>query len=251
MLDPLADDDDGDRPTTLVGGDDRSPGATFSEAPQGFGEAPAGFGDAPAGFGAPPAGMASPAAPPAAPPPPVPPPPGPPPDASLQRGSVEAIGAASTVDELKAVLDPLSRWEYGTEQKAAVERAKTYISGSDSGVLAAVFVSSINEWKVAQPRVLVLSNSAYYRVTYNPKNGKIDHFNKTGLEKIRVLEKTVTGLKVYLSEQDGRTSVGKWMSSWTKKEKARARARNSAQLGAQFGAILRRPLSTTASAERV
>ena len=125
--------------------------------------------------------------------------------------------------ELKAVLDPLSRWEYGTEQKAAVERAKTYISGSDSGVLAAVFVSSINEWKVAQPRVLVLSNSAYYRVTYNPKNGKIDHFNKTGLEKIRVLEKTVTGLKVYLSEQDGRTSVGKWMSSWTKKEKARAR----------------------------
>ena len=91
-------------------------------------------------------------------------------------------------------------------------------------MLAAVFVSSINEWKVAQPRVLVLSNSAYYRVTYNPKNGKIDHFNKTGLEKIRVLEKTVTGLKVYLSEQDGRTSVGKWMSSWTKKEKARARA---------------------------
>ena len=39
MLDPLADDDD-DRPTTLVGGNDRSPGATFSEAPQGFGEAP-------------------------------------------------------------------------------------------------------------------------------------------------------------------------------------------------------------------
>ena len=81
--------------------------------------------------------------------------------------------------------------------------------------------------------------------SYNPKNGKIDHFNKTGLEKIRVLEKTVTGLKVYLSEQDGRTSVGKWMSSWTKKEKARARA--------QFGAIRRaiRRNSPTASLHRL
>ena len=72
---------------------------------------------------------------------------------------------------------------------------------------------SINEWKVSQPRVVILTRTAYYRVTYNPKNGKIDHYHKTTLDKVRVLEKTVTGLKVYLTEQDGKTSVSK-MAGW-------------------------------------
>ena len=49
------------------------------------------------------------------------------------------------------------------------------MEGSDKDFLAGFFVMSINEWKVSQPRVLILTRSAYYRVTYNPKNGKIDH----------------------------------------------------------------------------
>ena len=67
--------------------------------------------------------------------------------------------------------------------------------------------------QVSQPRVVILTRTAYYRVTYNPKNGKIDHYHKTTLDKVRVLEKTVTGLKVYLTEQDGKTSVSK-MAGW-------------------------------------
>ena len=66
---------------------------------------------------------------------------------------------------------------------------------------------SINEWKVSQPRVVILTRTAYYRVTYNPKNGKIDHYHKTTLDKLRVLEKTVNGLKVYLTEQAKRPST--------------------------------------------
>ena len=80
-------------------------------------------------------------------------------------------------------------------------------------VIGAFFVNSINEWRVAQPRVIVLSRTAFYRVSYNPKNGKIDHYNKTPLEKLRVLEKTVTGLKVYLTEQEGSSGPRKWMGS--------------------------------------
>lgn len=65
-------------------------------------------------------------------------------------------------------------------------RAKTYIDGSDKTVFAAFYVSSINEWKIAQPRVLVLSEKAYYRVQYTHKTGAIDHYHKTELTKSRL-----------------------------------------------------------------
>lgn len=80
-------------------------------------------------------------------------------------------------------------------------------------------VSSINEWKIAQPRVLVLTRSAYYRVTYSHKHGRIDHYQKTSLGKLKVLEKTATGLKVYTTEQDGNASIGKRFSSMFSKKK--------------------------------
>ena len=62
------------------------------------------------------------------------------------------------------------------------------MTGSDKDFLGGFFVMSINEWKVSQPRVVILTRTAYYRVTYNPKNGKIDHYHKTTLDK--VLENT-------------------------------------------------------------
>ena len=79
---------------------------------------------------------------------------------------------------------------------AGIQRAKTYVQGSDKDVLCGFFVSSINEWKLSQPRVLVLSRTAYYRVTYSHKYGRIDHYHKTPLNKLRVFEKTATGMKV-------------------------------------------------------
>ena len=104
------------------------------------------------------------------------------------------------------------------DQAAGVTRAKTYVQGSDKDVLCGFFVNSINEWKIAQPRVIVLTHSAYYRVTYSHKYGRIDHYHKTPLNKLRVLEKTATGIKIYLTEQDGNASIGKKLSGWFSKK---------------------------------
>lgn len=98
-------------------------------------------------------------------------------------------------------------------------RAKTYVSGSDTGVLTAFYVSSINEWRIRQERVLVLTKTAYYRTTYDPKKGKIDHYHKTPLDEVRAIEKTANGVKIYLTKQDGRKSVAKMFGGMIKKAK--------------------------------
>lgn len=132
---------------------------------------------------------------------------------------VTNITSATSFDALIAALKPLSAWQYGAEQAAGIERAKTYVQGSDKDVLCGFFVSSINEWKISQARVLVVTQSAYYRVTYSHKYGRIDHYHKTPMGKLRVLEKTATGIKVYLTEQDGNASIGKKLSGWFSKPK--------------------------------
>ena len=101
------------------------------------------------------------------------------------------------------------------------------MQGSDKDVLCGFFVSSINEWKISQARVLVVTQSAYYRVTYSHKYGRIDHYHKTPMGKLRVLEKTATKIEG-LTEQDGNASIGKKLSGWFSKPKegrVRARAR--------------------------
>jgi hypothetical protein len=125
------------------------------------------------------------------------------PPVSAGRAAVSgaAVSACASFDALRAALVKTDAWQYLPDHRAGIERAKKYVEGSDKDFLAGFFVMSINEWKVSQPRVVILTRSAYYRVTYNPKNGKIDHYHKTTLDKLRVLEKTVTGLKVYLTEQ--------------------------------------------------
>ena len=104
------------------------------------------------------------------------------------------------------------------EQTAAITRAKTYVAGSDKDVVGGYFVSSVNEWAIRQPRVLILSRTAYYRVTYSHKTGRIDHYHKTEFSKVRVIEKTATGIKLFLTEQDGKASVGKVFSSMFSKK---------------------------------
>ena len=167
---------------------------------------------------------------------------------------VAKIGAAASFEELSAAVAPISNWEYvrapplpaeaqglssrhplahpvptfpaliarrvtqTADQAAGVTRAKTYVQGSDKDVLCGFFVNSINEWKIAQSRVIVLTHSAYYRVTYSHKYGRIDHYHKTPLNKLRVLEKTATGIKIYLTEQDGNASIGKKLSGWFSKK---------------------------------
>ena len=70
---------------------------------------------------------------------------------------------------------------------------------------------------ISQPRVIVISRTAYYRVTYSHKHGRIDHYHKTPLNKLRVFEKTATGLKVYLTEQDGKASMSKMLGLFATK----------------------------------
>ena len=57
------------------------------------------------------------------------------------------------------------------DQATGVQRAKTYVQGSDKEVLCGFYVHSINEWGISQKRVLVLTQSAYYRVEYSHKTG--------------------------------------------------------------------------------
>ena len=150
---------------------------------------------------------------------------------------LKAIATAESVEELAKALEAAHNWDYLPEQKAAIQRCKTYIP--DDNVLAGFFVQSINEWKISQPRVLVLSTTAYYRVFYNPKNSKIDHYHKTPLSQLRVLEKTSKGLKVFLTHQDGYGGPKKWMGTIAvgiglKKEK-----RNEFQFARQYLPVCR------------
>ena len=58
---------------------------------------------------------------------------------------VNKITGAASFAELAEAVKPPSSWEYGAEQAAGIERAKTYVQGSDKDVLCGFFVSSINE----------------------------------------------------------------------------------------------------------
>jgi len=135
----------------------------------------------------------------------------------------EAIGQATSVAELATILQGVESWPWTPEQEAGIQRCKTYIP--DKEVLAGFSVSSINEWRVSQPRVLVLTRDAYYRVKYEPKSGKVEHYHKTALAELRLLEKTLTGVKVYLGSQDGHGGPKKW-ASWVAAKVSREKVRS-------------------------
>ena len=124
--------------------------------------------------------------------------------AAAAPGSLAAsIAAAASFGELREALALVHSWKYEPEHEAGIARAMKYVP--DDEVLAGFFVNSINEWRVAQPRMLVLSRTAYYRVAYNPRRGNIDHYHKTPLMQLKVIEKTPFGLKFFLDERDGHT----------------------------------------------
>ena len=58
---------------------------------------------------------------------------------------VGTIMAVTNYDELQEALKAVDAWQYNAEQTAGIERAKTYVMGSDKNVLCAFWVSSINE----------------------------------------------------------------------------------------------------------
>ena len=132
------------------------------------------------------------------------------------KGLVDCIKAAANFDDLVKALEPLKSWHFGPEQRSSMELALTHVRttyNSPSEVLCAFVVSSINEWRVPQARVLVITTTAYYRVAVNAKSSKIDHAHRTPHMKVAGLERTPTGLRVYLTEADGRASLGQTVSS--------------------------------------
>jgi len=127
---------------------------------------------------------------------------------SSSESLVDAISTASTAAALAEALREVEQWQWTSDQEAGMKRCKTYVP--EQPALAAFYVSSVNEWKLLQPRVLVLTSSSYFRVKYDPKSGKVEHYRKTPLRDVLSLEKTADGLKIYLRGQDGRAGPQKW-----------------------------------------
>jgi len=127
---------------------------------------------------------------------------------SSSESLVDAISTASTTAALAEALREVEQWQWTSDQEAGMKRCKTYVP--EQPALAAFYVSSVNEWKLLQPRVLVLTPSSYFRVKYDQKSGKVEHYRKTPLRDVLSLEKTADGLKIYLRGQDGRAGPQKW-----------------------------------------
>jgi hypothetical protein len=127
---------------------------------------------------------------------------------------VAAIMSSTSFEGLQAVLAPVQEWKLVGELNDAISRAKSYVSVNDRDLLCAWGVMQYNDIMIKQQRILVLSSTAFYRVAWSAKTQRVDHYHKTELKKLRVVEKTANGLKAYLTEQDGNKSVAgfvKWL----------------------------------------
>ena len=96
---------------------------------------------------------------------------------SASESLVDAISSASTTAALAEALREVEQWQWTSDQEAGMKRCKTYVP--EQPALAAFYVSSVNEWKLLQPRVLVLTSSSYFRVKYDQKSGKAEHRRRT------------------------------------------------------------------------
>ena len=63
---------------------------------------------------------------------------------------------------------------------------------------------SINEWGTQQLRTIVLTSHAVYRVAFSGKKGSIDHYSRTSLGSVKLIERGRHAFKVQLTEPDGR-----------------------------------------------
>ena len=72
--------------------------------------------------------------------------------------------------------------------------------------------------QVPQPRILVLSTRAYYRVTVTPKAGakafyRVDHTHRTEYDKLAGIECSPTCLKLFLTEGGEKATIGQTMGT--------------------------------------
>ena len=89
---------------------------------------------------------------------------------------------AEIIEDMK-----LDIWKDSGDEQSSLTRCTQYISGlCDPGVrvVKSWHVRTINEWNVEQDRVLVLTSTHIYRVSYDAKYGRIQGYKKMAMEKI-------------------------------------------------------------------
>lgn len=124
------------------------------------------------------------------------------------------IPKASTLQGLIEALDPVQGWEYEPQQSMDMLKARAHVGEGpyriDPHVLSAFFVGAINEWGMEQPRVLLLSTTAYYRVKV--ERGDVSVV-RVPLDKLTRLEATRGTLRVSAMEPLADAVAGRWLSS--------------------------------------
>ena len=79
-------------------------------------------------------------------------------------------------------------------------------------LLATLFVGAINEWSVEQPRVLLISTTAYYRVKVEGGDVQVV---RVPLDKLTRIEVTRGTVKISALEPLKDAAAGRWLSSAT------------------------------------
>ena len=140
---------------------------------------------------------------------------------SSLASTVEALGGATTIDELAALLGGDCMRAIGGAHSEAVVRCLAYVGGlarEEERVLCGWPILSINEWGSQQVRTLVLTSMALYRIAFSSERGAIDHYSRTSLGSLTRIERGRFALKLVLSEPDGRENPFTYFwSSYVKK----------------------------------
>lgn len=135
---------------------------------------------------------------------------------STSTSAAESIRSAVDLERLSAALDPVNGWEYEPEQTLAMRCARAHVSEGmyrmDQHALVTLFVGAINEWGMEQPRVLLISTTAYYRVKV--EGGNVEAV-RVPLDKLTRIECTRGTIKISAMEPLKDAAAGRWLSSAT------------------------------------
>ena len=157
---------------------------------------------------------------------------------SSSTSAAENISNATDLERLSAALDPVNGWDYEPEQTLAMRCARAHVGegsyrldqvrslpcalhhkahqehplGTWQHLLATLFVGAINEWGVEQPRVLLLSTTAYYRVKVE---GGLVQVVRVALDKLTRIEVTRGTVRITAMEPLKDAAAGRWLSSAT------------------------------------
>ena len=135
---------------------------------------------------------------------------------------LDTLEKAGSIEDLHSLLQQDCVREIAVGAYAeAVARCCSYVSGlarPEEKVLCGWPVLSINEWGSQQPRTLVLSSHALYRVAFSHQKGAIDHYSRTSLGSLQAIERGRYAFKLLLTEPDGRENpISYFWSAYVKK----------------------------------